>query len=185
MSLLYCRSRIVTQRRLVCHSAWYAPAPARTSTITLLPRVTRRASCFLLLCRPTDRLDRLLTPKLMQESGRDVEQSTYRIALSLMFYCVEVLLERDGANEACNSTGPIRANYSDVHSTSHLTRMILQMIALQLDELLEPKPAQGHASSRVLPAGPREVLVHTKSAECAYEKDASKWYLPRWGSRIC
>ena len=39
-----------------------------------------------------------------------------------------------------------------------LFRVFLDMVALQLDKLLESESAQGNATSRVLPAGPGKIL---------------------------
>lgn len=39
-----------------------------------------------------------------------------------------------------------------------LFRVIFQMKALQLDKLFEAESTQGNALSRILPAGPREIL---------------------------
>ena len=36
--------------------------------------------------------------------------------------------------------------------------IVLEVIALQLDELLESEPAESHTSAGILPAGPGKIL---------------------------
>ena len=40
----------------------------------------------------------------------------------------------------------------------YLFRIVLDVVALELDELVEPKFAQSLSSSRVLPSNPRQIL---------------------------
>lgn len=49
--------------------------------------------------------------------------------------------------------------------------MRLDVVTLQLDKLLEPKAAQGNASSGVLPARPGKVLYHINTITISSDMD--------------